>query len=392
MPSAARPAKNSQVRYGACRLAGCARLTCRVAHRYAAPVPRIASSGSGSSDQRSRMAGKVGAGAVAPCASTAPGSARAANGTTRAAARRIGLILAAIPWNRAPSSGVNAAMKRFLPGLFVVLIVLTACAASGGSSGEPPGSTSPPSSGGTGDIEHPTGSEAILVVDSSGGFVPVQFMATRLPSFVMLGDGRVIMQGAQTLEFPGPAYPPLIERTLTEKGIQAVLQGVEDTNLFTSDLELNGAQAVVADAANTVFILNAGGQEVTVSIYGLGALLPDMEAPQGISSAEIDAHRVLGQLNDGLMTLDSWLPADAWEAEGWQPYEPEAFRLYVRDVSGEPVEGGDLPEQVREWPTDDDPGRVRRRGDLLRRRDALRGRRTASWARPGWRSWPRRTR
>ncbi|MFN2417910.1 MAG: hypothetical protein ABR593_03175, partial [Candidatus Limnocylindria bacterium] len=32
-----------------------------------------------------------------------------------------------------------------------------------------------------------------------------------------------------------------------------------------------------------------------------------------------------------------------------------AFRLYVRDATGEPVEGGDLPEQVREWPTDDDP-------------------------------------
>ena len=26
----------------------------------------------------------------------------------------------------------------------------------------------------------------------------------------------------------------------------------------------------------------------------------------------------------------------------------------MRDVTGEPVEGG-VPEQVREWPTDDDP-------------------------------------
>jgi hypothetical protein len=246
-------------------------------------------------------------------------------------------------------------MKRILPGLFVVLIVLTACAASGGSSGEPPGSTSPPSSGGTGDIEHPTGSDPILVIDYQGGMLPVQMMVTNLPGLVILGDGRVIMQGAQTLEFPGPAVPALIERTLTEEGIQAVLAGIEDTNLFTTDLELNGVQAVVTDAPNTLFNFNAGGREVTVSIYGLGSVLPDMEPPPGMSSAEIEAHRVLGQLNDGLMTLDSWLPADAWEAEGWQPYEAEAFRLYVRDVTGEPVEGGDLPEQVREWPTDDDP-------------------------------------
>lgn len=262
--------------------------------------------------------------------------------------------------------GVHAAMKRLMPGLSAMLLVLAACAAPGGSPGgssgespgESPGQPPPPVSGGGGDtdgIDHPTGSEAILVLDYAGGMVPVQFMVTNLPTFVLLGDGRVIMQGPQTLEFPGPAFPALIERTLTEEGIQAVLGAVEDTNLFTADLELRGAQSMVADAPDTLFILNAGGQDVTVSVYGLGALLPDMEPPPGMSSAEVEAHRVLGQLNDGLMTLDTWLPADAWEAEGWQPYEPESFRLYVRDVTGQPVEGGDLPEQVREWPTDDDP-------------------------------------
>jgi hypothetical protein len=241
-------------------------------------------------------------------------------------------------------------MRRTLLGVLAMLIGLSACAGSGASP-----SPSDDGAGGGEDIEHPSGSDAILVIDSAGGFVPVEFMATNLPAFVLLGDGRVIVQGAQTLEFPGPALPALIERSLTEEGIQRVLQAIEDTNLFTADLELNGAQSVVADAPNTVFTLNAGGQEVRVSIYALGILSPDMEPPPGMPSGEIEAHRVLGQLNDALMTLDSWLPADAWESEGWQPYEPEAFRLYVRDATGQPVEGGDLPEQVREWPTDDDP-------------------------------------
>jgi hypothetical protein len=248
-------------------------------------------------------------------------------------------------------------MKRILPGLFVVFITLAACAAPGG--GSPGGSdpdASPGSGGGGGDgIGHPTGAEPILVVDYSGGFVPVQFLATRLPTFVLLGDGRVIMQGAQTLEFPGPALPALIERTLTEEGIQQILQAFEDTNLFTEDLELNGAQNVVADAANTVFTLSLDDRTVTVSIYGLGALPPEMEPPPGIDAGEVEAHRILGGLNDSLLTLDTWLPGDVWESEGWQPYEPSEFRLYVRDVTGQPVEGGDLPEQVREWPTDDDP-------------------------------------
>jgi hypothetical protein len=160
-------------------------------------------------------------------------------------------------------------MKRTLPSLVAMLIFLTACAAPGGRSPDgssPPGSGDGGAGGGGDAIEHPTGSEAVLVVDHVGGFAPVQFTATRLPAFVLLGDGRVIMQGAQTLEFPGPALPALIERTLTEEGIQQVLQGVEDTNLFTADLELTGAQSVVADAPNTLFILDAGGREVTVNV------------------------------------------------------------------------------------------------------------------------------
>ncbi len=268
-------------------------------------------------------------------------------------ARRIGVIVARNWWNRRRAGGVRARMNRTMPGLLVVLLALAACSAPGTSPG-PDASSPPPSgsegAGGTDGIEHPSGSEAILVLDSAGGFVPVEFLATRLPMFVLLGDGRVIMQGPQTLEFPGPALPALIERTLTEDGIQEVLATVEKTNMFTSNLDLRGAQSMVADAADTVFILNAGGHDVTVSVYGLGALMPDMEPGPGITSGEIEAHRILGLLNDALMTLDSWLPEGSWEADGWQPYEPEAFRLYVRDATADGP-GGDLPEQVREWPT-----------------------------------------
>ena len=252
-------------------------------------------------------------------------------------------------------------MNRVLPGLLVMLVLLAACAAPGGA--PPAGSdrgASPGSSGGgdggVGDgIGHPTGSDPIFVVESAGGFMPVEFMATQTPAFVLLGDGRVIMLGPQTLEFPGPALPPLIERTLTEEGVQELLGAIEATNLFTSDLELAGAQGVVADAANTIFRLDAAGRQVTVSVYGLGTLTPDMDPPPGMSSSELEAHRILTELNDALMTVDTWLPGSVWESEGWQPYEPEALRLYVRDATGEPVEGGDVPAQVRDWPTDDDP-------------------------------------
>jgi hypothetical protein len=237
----------------------------------------------------------------------------------------------------------------------ILTVVLAACASGAGQSG------APAASGGASDgdaIEHPTtADEAIFTIEYAGGFVPPQFVATQMPSFVLLGDGRVIMQGAQTLEFPGPALPPLQERTLTESGIQEVLRAIGDTNLFTSDLRLDGAQAMVADASDTVFTLRAADLDVTVSVYALGMLTPapDMPRPEGITAAEVEAHGVLQQLNDQMLMLETWLPADAWETEGWQPYEPEAFRLYVRDVTDQPVEPGGPPQQRLEWPTDTDP-------------------------------------
>jgi hypothetical protein len=178
---------------------------------------------------------------------------------------------------------------------------------------------------------------------------------TQVPPLAITGDGRVIMQGMQTLEFPGPALPALIERRLTEDGLQQVLRSLEQTNLFTGDLELRGMNGMVADANDTIFTVRAAGLESVVTVYAISMLSPDMEPPPGMSGDELEAYRVLSALHDRLMTLDTWLPADAWATDTWVPYQPEAFRLYVRDVTGQPVEGGELPGQVRVWPTDDDP-------------------------------------
>jgi hypothetical protein len=257
-------------------------------------------------------------------------------------------------------------MKRFAALLLVMPVVLAACAAAGGSPGSsspdddgseppPPSASAEDGGGGSDEIEHPTGAdEAILVVSSQGGFVPVEFAVRNMPSFVLLGDGRVIMQGMQTLEFPGPALPALQERTLTEEGIQQILGAVEETDLFTGDLELRGMQQMVADASDTVFELNAAGIESTVTVYALGMLTPDMEVP-GMEPAEVSAHEALTRLSENLLLADTFVASDMWEREGWQPYEPDAFRLYVVDVTGQPIEGGDLPGMVRDWPTDDDP-------------------------------------
>jgi hypothetical protein len=259
-------------------------------------------------------------------------------------------------------------MNRYLPGIFVVLLALSACAAAGGpgsvapsASPTPDASSSPPPTEGGGDdgsggaIDHPTGSEAVLAITSAGGMLPVQMQVTHVPLLVITGDGRVVMQGMQTLEFPGPALPALIERQLTEDGVQQVLRALEQTNLFAGDLELRGMMGMIADATDTIFTVRAAGLESQVTVYAISMLFDGMEPPPGMGTEELEAYRLLSTLNDRLMTLDTWLPADAWATDTWVPYEPDALRLYVRDVTEQPIEGGELPGQIREWPTEDDP-------------------------------------
>jgi len=187
-----------------------------------------------------------------------------------------------------------------------------------------------------------------------GGFVPMEFIVRAMPSFVLLGDGRVLRPGAVDARFPGPAVMPIEVRRLSEAGIQRVLEAVEDTGLFTADRDLRGATAMVADAPDTVFELDAAGRHVTIRVYALGLVSRETGVPPGMSAAEMEAHRRLSALASALTAIDDAVPADEWVDAGWRLWQPDALRLYVRDVTGEPPPA-DLPAEVADWPTVDDP-------------------------------------
>ena len=230
--------------------------------------------------------------------------------------------------------------RRYLPLTLGLSLLLAACAAGAGGSPEP--------------VQHPAGDKLVLRVAFQGGFVAPQALLTRFPTFSLFGDGRVIIEGAQTEIYPGPALAPVIVRRLSEAGVQALLSEVLGTGAFATSGEFRGAQNFIADAADTVFTLHANGQEVTVVVYALNEF-DTTGNTSSVSSEEIATYRTLSRLNERLSTLEQWLPASDWADPGWTPFAPGALRLIVRDASDDQPDESGIANQLLPWPASSEP-------------------------------------
>ena len=86
-------------------------------------------------------------------------------------------------------------MKVRLPAALTVLLTLAACAET-------------PVDPGAGGIDHSTAADDVLVrLSYEGGFVPVEWTYTNFAFYSLLGDGTLIVPGAQIEIYPGPALP-----------------------------------------------------------------------------------------------------------------------------------------------------------------------------------------
>jgi hypothetical protein len=201
-------------------------------------------------------------------------------------------------------------------------------------------------------VPHPAGSELVVRIAWTGGFVPYEYLFTSLPRFTLLGDGRVLVAGGPQIEiYPGPALPNIQVRRLTEEGIQSILFRIAETGLFNESHSWTAATQFIADANSTVFTVRADNREVVVDVYALGLLAEQKVAPPpGIPAQELEAHDRLTGLETGLLDLDSWIPADDWADATWQSYQPDALRLVVANIDAQPPNPDGLDSEPIPWP------------------------------------------
>jgi hypothetical protein len=233
-------------------------------------------------------------------------------------------------------------MRRFLlvAVLFALAVPAVACARASRAGGGPSGPTG---------IEHPTGAgDLILRIQTSGGFIAPQATLTAEPTFSLFGDGTVVTQGAQIEIYPGPAIPALIQTSVTEDGIQAILRAAKAAGLLGPDASY--LDCAVPDVGTTTFTLNADGSTHTVTAAALGS-------DQGSGcSKDAAAREKLATFEGKLGDLRSWLPSGSVGEDA--PYEFAQTRLYVQPYTPDPS----VTEPQIDWPLSSD---LRSFGDTI---------------------------
>jgi len=191
----------------------------------------------------------------------------------------------------------------------------------------------------SGGVDHPTGAnDLILRMDTGGGLVPPGYLLRLLPQFSLFGDGRLITEGPQMEIYPGPALPNVLQQTITEDGIQAILDAAREAGLMGPDARYDFG--CVTDAPTTTFTLVADGERHVVSAYALGM---DAGACPGSDTA---ARAKLAAFQTKLGDLTSWLPQGS--VGGQTSFESSEMRVYAQPYAGSPDPG--LVEPPMDWP------------------------------------------
>jgi hypothetical protein len=187
----------------------------------------------------------------------------------------------------------------------------------------------------------------IFRVSWEGGFVTPEMLLGRLPTVAVYADGRAITQGPVLAIYPGPFMPNLQERTLSQAGLERLIELAREKGLLKdAHYDFHG----IADAADTVLEINLDGRRYRVSAYALAEAGSDGEiAPQiELEPVEVEGRAALREVIDALMTVPETDHVDQPHA-----YEFESLRLYVKPA--EIVENSEFPGEQPPiaWPLDD---------------------------------------
>lgn len=219
-------------------------------------------------------------------------------------------------------------MKRTTTSILVLTLLAAAC-------GSDDASDTSVTSTSTSTTSVPDGPPKVLLsMTEEGGFMMLEFVLNRPPSYTLLTDDTLIFQGPQNSIFPGPVMPSMQQIKLTPDQLNDIEVLIEASGLpDIDDVVNNEANNFVADATSTVATyFDPDGGVHRISVYALG-IIEDM--PDDLAN--------LNLLRDKLSSLTSSAPGD--------PYTTDELIVHTLEGGGVGSEFND----VRPWAFSFDP-------------------------------------
>jgi hypothetical protein len=229
-------------------------------------------------------------------------------------------------------------VRRSIAAAAALLALVSAACADPADTGAGSRSTTPSTDPAT----DPGAATLVLRVSTEGGFTPVDYQLTNMPTFSLYEDGTIVTTGPMIEIYPPPALPSLQSQTVDGAGVDAIVAAAIDAGLDTAGDLTDMGSVAIADAPDTVFTLHADGVDTTVRVYALTAL---QDRPPTMSKEEWEARVALNGLAEDLMDLPSWLPDGSLQGEP-VPYAAAGARVYVTEYRGEQ----DLAQSPVAWP------------------------------------------
>jgi hypothetical protein len=175
---------------------------------------------------------------------------------------------------------------------------------------------------------------AVLRIQYEGGFVPLEWSLGSGPTYELLSDGRLIIPGVTTMQYPGPLVVPYQQVQLSEADVDRIMAVIDDMGLAEMVDERDDSQAAyIADAPTYVITYWDDEGEHKYSVYALG-IESDQSNEATQAAAELDA--LLLELSSGAS----------------EPYVADEIKVLAGVSLAQPEPGF---EDIRPWPLPDDP-------------------------------------
>lgn len=185
--------------------------------------------------------------------------------------------------------------------------------------------------------------ELCLVVETGGGFVPVEVNLGAFPELVVAGS-TAWTPAAQIAIYPPPAVPAVQSASLDPTDLEALAARVEEDAALFQNVDFG--QPPVADLPTTSITVDQGDEERRLEVYGLG----DPADTTGLSPEQVEAREAVRDLIADLRGL-----VDSPERE-WEVGLPPEIRVSAIPVDATVDRGHDADYETPPDAPADGPG------------------------------------